>query len=196
MKHAWRYARWPIGVLLIAYAILVVWRIPAVGEKERTAETIQFIQSRELTLADARGDNLPPAPDPVLADATIEGIDANNNYIRDDVELAIFEKYPNDLKLRAALLQYAMAIQMYLSDVFNDETLASVAKMEERASKCLSTQFPQTDAQQLFKIRSDTKKYIKNLVVNTPTRQQKANDNTRLISSFGSLEGEECDLNR
>src|SRR3989338_4766908 len=138
MKHAWRYARWPIGVLLIAYAILVVWRIPAVGEKERTAETIQFIQSRELTLADARGDNLPPAPDPVLADATIEGIDANNNYIRDDVELAIFEKYPNDLKLRAAMLQYAMTLQLYLTNVFNEETWKAATQWSDRAYSCIS----------------------------------------------------------
>src|SRR3989344_8092677 len=145
MKHAWRYARWPIGVLLIAYAILVVWRIPAVGEKERTAETIQFVQSRELTLADARGDNLPPAPDPVLADATIEGIDANNNYIRDDVELAIFEKYPNDLKLRAALLQYAMTLQLYLTEVSDTTTWRAVANKDSRAYSCISTTYSRTD---------------------------------------------------
>ena len=80
------------------------------------------------------GEHLPPPPDPAQVDATIEGVDANGNGIRDDVELAIFKKYPNSARIRAAELQYAMALQMYLSKVFNSETLVAVIQGEDRAS--------------------------------------------------------------
>ena len=77
------------------------------------------------------GEHLPPPPDPAQVDATIEGVDANANGIRDDVELAIFERYPDSLKIRAAELQYAMALQMYLTEVFNSETLVAVILKDE-----------------------------------------------------------------
>src|SRR3989344_401321 len=188
MKHAWRYARWPIGVLLIAYAILVVWRIPAVGEKERTAETIQFVQSRELTLADARGDNLPPAPDPVLADATIEGIDANNNYIRDDVELAIFEKYPNDLKLRAAMLQYAMALQVYLTSVFNEETWVASTQELGKGYGCIY------DNVGGLKAADNAEDFVDSTVLNSEVRSDQHKRLEDYQTTFTLLQGKDCDL--
>ena len=57
------------------------------------------------------GKNLPSDPG-ALADATVQGVDANQNGIRDDVELAVFKEYPNSAKTRAVLLQYALALQM------------------------------------------------------------------------------------
>ena len=44
------------------------------------------------------GKNLPAQPDQKLNDSTIAGIDENKNGIRDDVELAIFKKYPDNAK--------------------------------------------------------------------------------------------------
>ena len=52
------------------------------------------------------GTNLPPQPYEPENDATVAGLDKNNNGIRDDVELAIFAKYPKSAKIRAAELQY------------------------------------------------------------------------------------------
>ena len=48
------------------------------------------------------GHTLPPEPDKALNDATLFGIDTNNNGVRDDVERYIYKKYP--VKLHQALL--------------------------------------------------------------------------------------------
>ncbi len=39
------------------------------------------------------GYTLPPAPDPAINNATLLGIDSNNNGVRDDVEIWILKKY-------------------------------------------------------------------------------------------------------
>ena len=108
------------GVLLVLFIILILSRVPVVLKKEKTQETVTFINSRKLSIEDVEGKNLPQKPNPSLVDATIAGIDANKNDIRDDVELAIFEKYPYDKKIRSAMLQYAMALQLELTHVFNN----------------------------------------------------------------------------
>ncbi|MDP2648392.1 MAG: hypothetical protein Q8P19_00655, partial [bacterium] len=124
----WHYGRWVLlGIVLFLVALAIV-RIPAVTQKEKTADAVAFIKSRHITMADVDGQHLPPPPDPAEVDATVEGIDANQNGIRDDVELAIFKKYPNDARIRAAELQYAMTEQMYLTQVFNTETWKAVAE--------------------------------------------------------------------
>ena len=107
------------AVVVVLFIGLVIYRIPAVQEQQKTQETVEFIRSQKITREDVMGERLPPVPDPMLADATIEGVDANTNGIRDDVELAIFERYPNDVRIRSAMLQYAKALQLYFTMVFN-----------------------------------------------------------------------------
>src|SRR3990167_5434453 len=133
-----RIIRCTLGVLVVLYAALVIYRIPAVMEKQRTTETVERIHSQKLTIENMNGEHLPPPHDPAQVDATVEGIDANQNGIRDDVELAIFEKYPNDAKIRAAELQYAMALQMYLTEVFNSETLVAAILKDEHGDFCIT----------------------------------------------------------
>jgi len=135
------FARW-LGVLLVilaaAFLILVLFRIPVVMQKRASAEAVEYIKAQRLTLADVDGSNLPPKPDPALVDATVEGVDANDNGIRDDLELAIFAKYPNSPYTRAAELQYALARSLYLTHAFDEKTWAAVAEQNERAGRCLS----------------------------------------------------------
>ena len=116
--EAWIFLRIPLGIILVLFATLVAYRMPVVIEKEKTDETVDRIHAQKLTIENVNGEHLPPPPDPAQVDATTEGVDANVNGIRDDVELAIFEKYPNDIKIRPAELQYAIALQMYLTEVF------------------------------------------------------------------------------
>ena len=99
LHTVWRWVRWPLAVLVVAYIGLVIYRLPAVGEKQRTADTIAAIQTQKITIADVMGTTLPPQPYEPENDATVAGIDKNNNGIRDDVELAIFAKYPNSAKI-------------------------------------------------------------------------------------------------
>jgi hypothetical protein len=65
--------------------------------------------------------DLPPDPG-VAGEATIEGIDANNNGVRDDLELAIFASYPDNPGAREILYQSAIAYQTMLTQ----RTTASV----------------------------------------------------------------------
>jgi len=48
------------------------------------------------------GHTLPPEPDPIVNNATLLGVDSNDNGVRDDVERAIYKKY--DKKLHALFL--------------------------------------------------------------------------------------------
>jgi len=121
-------------VLFIGFAILGFWHK---AQLKKTADAIERINARKIDLDDVMGKNLPPKPDQQLNDSTVAGIDANNNGIRDDVELAIFEKYPNSAKIRAAMLQYAQELQSEFSDIFNNDTWIAVAKDENNGISCL-----------------------------------------------------------
>src|SRR3989344_1022370 len=144
-RRLWQIVRIPLAIILILFVGLVIYRIPVVMERQKTEEVVEKIHSQKLTLADVLGERLPPEPDPAFKDATIEGIDANNNGIRDDVELAIFKLHPDFAHIRAAELQYAMALQMYLTNVFNSGTLIAVIHQDERASFCISDTFSKPD---------------------------------------------------
>src|SRR3989344_3858148 len=131
-RTIWRWVRWPLLALAVLYIALVVYRAFVLVAEDETRVAVENIHAERLTMDDVDGKHLPPPPDLAQVDATIEGIDANGNGIRDDVELAIFAKYPNNLKIRAATSQYAKSIQMYLTVVYNTETLTAVAQEEER----------------------------------------------------------------
>ena len=71
---------------------------------DKTNEQVVKIHNTKLMMDDVIGKNLPPDPG-AEADKTVQGIDANKNGIRDDVELAIFKAYPDSAKTRAVMLQ-------------------------------------------------------------------------------------------
>src|SRR3990167_11292791 len=131
-----KYFKWILLILVAAYLVLVAVRVVHFLNLDKTEAQVAKIHATKLSMSDVMGDNLPPDPG-VDADKTIEGIDANDNGIRDDVELAIFKEYPNSAKTRAAYLQYAMALQIGLTQIFNSETLVAMAQERTRAGKCL-----------------------------------------------------------
>lgn len=201
VNKLWHLVRWPFLVLVLAYAALVLYRIPAVGEKQKTAETIATIQAQKVTMSDVLGTALPPQPYEPENDATVAGIDKNNNGIRDDVELAIFKEYPNSAKIRAAELQYAMTEQMFLTDVFNSDTWKAVAEQDGRSSYCISETAPRplvSDSAQVWKswtnlIDSRTKE-VENLVLNTQARKTAIATADSFTTSYADLPGGECDI--
>ena len=172
---------WVIAVPIILFIALVIYRIPAVREQQRTQEVVAQIHAQRLTINDVNGEHLPPPPDPALADATIEGVDANKNGIRDDVELAIFEKYPNSARIRSAELQYAKALQTEFTTAFNSETLVNIIEEEGRGYLCIAN-----DARI---------KEVEDLVVNTGARKQFREDvREKYMASFGLSSENECDI--
>jgi hypothetical protein len=177
----WQVMRWPLLVVGTAYIALIIYRIPAVGEKQKTAEAVAYIRAQKITLDDVEATNLPPAPDPLKNNATVAGIDANHNGIRDDVELAIFKEYPNSPKIRAAELQYALTEQMFLTKVYNAGTWKAVAEEAARAQLCII----------------DTKanrKEVENLIFNTQSRNDAREKAYQFTTSYGPASGEPCDI--
>ena len=89
---------------------------------EDTNVTIQAhynnISSNPVTLHiywEVDGHRLPPEPDPEKNNATLLGIDANNNGVRDDVERWIYETYTNPIE-RGIFMQSAYAYQKVIED--------------------------------------------------------------------------------
>jgi len=183
LKRVWRWVKWPLAILVVAYIALVIYRLPAVGEKQRTADTIATIQAQKVTLADVMGTNLPPQPYEPENDATVAGLDKNNNGIRDDVELAIFAKYPHSAKIRAAELQYAMTEQMFLTDVTNTDTWKAVAEEDSRAFTCA-----------LKVISYNQTVEVQDMVLNTDLRKNAEQKAFNFITSHGSASGPACDI--
>ncbi len=203
LKAVWKWAKWPLAVILVLYVGLVLYRIPHFFELDRTNEAIAFIESQRITLEDVSGDHLPPPITEAEANATLEGVDKNENGIRDDVERAIFKLYPDSARIRAAELQYAKALQLELTDkVFNSETLVAVIHQENRASSCITDMGPEVslkDSQEkisaAFEITSKRQREIENLIFNTEDRKSRHDDiYKKYMTSYGDEEGSKCDV--
>ena len=159
------------------------------------------IAAQHISLSDVRGDVLPPVPNQQESDATLAGIDKNNNGIRDDVELAIFKKYPKDLRVRAAELQYARALQNELTNVFDSHTLVAAIQQESRAIGCVSKTAPKIslhstsmEIRKSFDIADERQGEVSSLVFNTTLRKEKIKQNSRYNTTYFLPNGVDCDL--
>ncbi len=186
----WRWVKWPILVLGFLYAVLVGARVFWLFEEENTAETVAAIHAQKITLADVEGKNLPPVPDQAKNDATVAGIDKNNNGIRDDVELAIFKKYPDSAKIRAAELQYAMALQLMLTKVTNSETWIAAAKESSRGAACIGETVPNKNLD-LYVNRTEE---VQKMVTNTSLRTQAEDRAYDFTTSYGLPNTDICNV--
>ena len=181
LRAVWRWVKWPLIVLAVLYAIDVAWAVWYRSNEAQTNAAVAAIHAQKITLADVMGTNLPPVPDQAENDATVAGIDKNNNNIRDDVELAIFKKYPNSAKIRAAELQYAMTEQMYLTKVTNTETWKAVAEEVGRAQLCA------------LEVKADWEAAGK-LVFNNKLRLGAQEKVFEFITGYGPAKGTACDV--
>jgi len=194
LGRLWHWVRWPLLVLVLAYVALVIYRIPAVGEKEKTDAAVAKIHAMHITRADVNGEALPRVPYQPENDATVAGIDKNNNGIRDDVEIAIANLHPDSAKVRAAELQYAMALQLMLTDVFNSETWKAAAVEGSRGDLCIGLTYPRTDLDQYLKITDERSQEVKDLVLNTSLRQETWNNVYSYATSFGLPNSGICNI--
>jgi len=80
--------------------------------------SIDRVNSNTITLNITwivNGHVLPPEPDPVENDATLLGVDSNNDGVRDDIERKVYATYPKAIQ-RAVMLQAFRAEQKMLAD--------------------------------------------------------------------------------
>lgn len=188
------WIKWPLCVLGILFFAFIAWRSTVVFDMGKTNEAVAAIHAQKITLADVQGTNLPPVPDQAENDSTVVGIDKNNNGIRDDVELAIFKKYPTSAKTRAAELQYAMTEQMYLTRVTNTETWKAVAEESDRGYRCIFEVFRRNVTVAEIKVTLEHSKEVESLLFNTKARQDQKDNAYNLTTSYGSLQQESCDV--
>ncbi|TSC78091.1 MAG: lipoprotein [Parcubacteria group bacterium Gr01-1014_24] len=194
MNKTLKILKWT-GIVLVSLFILAeIIRLPFRLEEEKTKEQVAKIHATKLQFSDVLGENLPPDPG-ADADKTVPGIDANNNGIRDDVELAIFKEYPNSAKTRAVLLQYALALQMeFIQPIVNKETVTEVIREEDRASSCVSDTLVPRKSPESSRSDTDMEKikvfinFIKKLQINTKARDQAQADFYKNLSSYNSLD--------
>lgn len=131
-----RTALWGLGIIV---AVLALGQSLIMYDNYRSPEVVERIHARAVTMDMVEGKNLPPMPPETERDATVAGVDSNNNGVRDDVEIAIHERHPDSPKIRAAQLQYAMALQSQLTEVFSKTTLVAAIQEVDRAEACIDT---------------------------------------------------------
>lgn len=187
--------RWLPILLCFSFILLVALRVPVVAEQERTHKTVAHIKAQHIAVGDVLGNNLPPVPDQTRNDATLLGIDSNNNGIRDDVELALLAS-TSASGIRAGELQYARVLQLYLTEVFNKDTWRAVSVQEDRAFQCLGQAFRQTGVKEDDLLPTTLARVadIKNLTFNTQARKDVHEKAMSFITSFGLENQIVCDI--
>ncbi|MBP6908611.1 MAG: hypothetical protein KBB75_02210 [Candidatus Pacebacteria bacterium] len=194
-KYTLKKVLWWIALsVLFLFLFLLIVGLIHTNSVEKTKKAVDTIHSTKLTLDDVTGKNLPPDPG-VEADTTVQGIDANKNNIRDDVELAIFKEYPNSAKTRAVLLQYALALQMEMTqDLVNTETVTAVAEKGSSAYLCIGEVFSRDNFDKYKKEVSGLRDFVELKQLNTDIREKTKKDFYKFLTS-GSIPSDNfCDI--
>jgi len=166
--RVWVWVKWPLLVLLVLFVGACIYYINEGGKIVRSQQAVARIHANRLTWSDING-TLPAEPDPTENNKTLAGVDANNNGIRDDVEIAIYNKHQNNWKVAIPELQYAKELQMEFTQVYNSDTLIAVLQEEDRGYQCIPSETGQKEVYNLiFNISARTdfeettlKKYMK-----------------------------------
>jgi len=80
-----------------------------------------------------------PLPDSKKNDATIAGVDSDNDGIRDDIQRWINEEYSSQPKLKLAIKQVAMGMQLALTSVDNKEQSIAAANKVSNDMVCMAS---------------------------------------------------------
>lgn len=154
---------------MVAFIILLVGRGLYRLVDSRTQAQVEKIHATKLTLADVMGENLPPVPE--NPDVTVAGVDANANGIRDDVELAIFKEYPDSAKTRAVLLQYALALQMEVTQpALNAEIVEAIEEQKSRGHLCIGKVVSRDDMTKFIATTDHLRTFVESRELNTESR--------------------------
>ena len=185
--------KWAFLILLGLFIILVIGRWIYLDNQAKTDEQVIKIHNTKLTLDDVMGKNLPSDPG-ALADATVQGVDANQNGIRDDVELAVFKEYPNSAKTRAVLLQYALALQMeVVQPMVNTITVTEVVREQSRGFQCVGDIIPDREKQESYEKLNSLIKFVKDKQFNTKERKNARDTFLKDVRSYSDLD-QICDI--
>lgn len=187
-------------IIIILFISFIVVRFFHYKKLDKDQRQIEIIHSTKINLADVLGENLPEMPE--NPNQTIAGVDINENGIRDDVELSIFEKYPDSAKTRSALLQYAQVWQMIMTQDFSHEEVATeIAREDSRADVCLADTISPRESPESFRDYAELLKideyisFLEKIQFNTEQRTKMKEDFYEKVRSFSDIEEKDrCDI--
>jgi len=186
--------KWGVITISALYIGLVLVRIPHFYNLKKTQEQVAKIHATKLTLDDVMGKNLPPDPRSE-ADKTVQGVDANQNGIRDDVELAIFKEYPDSAKTRAVLLQYALALQMEMTQSLeNTGTVGAVAEKVSIGYLCVGKIVSREDMSKYIEVSDNLRNFVETIQLNTENRKEYQENFYKNLKSGEVPRGISCDI--
>jgi hypothetical protein len=134
------------------------------GPRAESAPPATAVRAASPAGAGPRRAGLPPDPG-ALGSATIAGVDADGDGVRDDVQRFVMLSYPDSQRTQAALLQLARALQAWLAVPARDADAAhAAAEQSGRASECL---FAVTTAEKAYAASTE----LKLRVLDTAARQ-------------------------
>lgn len=188
MHRTWLIGRWVLLAVTLTYGGIVVYAYPHDHQAHIDQSIVAGIEAKRLTEADVDGSDLPSEPDPSQVNATVAGVDANDNGIRDDVELTIFSRYPTSTTIRAAELQYALDLQTQLTQVNDQATWMASEIQRVRGFGCL---YDASDGN--YQPLEDE---VEALVMNTPQRKQQYDSIQQYGVSYKLSSGPDCDVSR
>ncbi len=113
------------------------------------------------------GHILPPEPDSKINNATLLGIDSNNNGVRDDVEIWIFHTYKEPI-VQAVAMQNARAFQIILVD---PSKARETTKFMENMIDCQSY-YKYQDENKLISRKKSIFKETRPIILNTRDRSR------------------------
>jgi len=170
-----------LSIIVSLFIILVIIRIFHYSNIRKIENQIASIDSIKISLDDVMGYNL-PINSRESANNTLKGADINDNNIRDDIEIAIWNEYPNSAKIKAGLLQYALSLQMEFNQSdLNREIVSKIISKQSKANTCLSNIIAPRENSESSRSFEDLEKidyylnFIKERQFNTEERQN-AND--------------------
>jgi hypothetical protein len=99
---------------LIAIILLFIF-VGCNNKKSDTTAQQQATKQKPQQVEIINGHRLPPEPDPKINNATLLGVDSNNNGVRDDVERWIYKTYDHPIE-RGLFMQSARAYQKVIVD--------------------------------------------------------------------------------
>jgi hypothetical protein len=156
-----------------------------------TSNTLHVTIYREVN-----GHRLPPEPDEELNNKMVLGIDSNNNGVRDDVEIWIFETYDHPI-VQAVAMQNARAFQIILVE-------------PEKARETVRFMHNQTDCQSFYTYQDPRKliprgkslyKESRPFILNTRARNRAYYEYNQALSGGvypgrdSNTDKERCDFN-
>jgi len=112
------------------------YRGAAVKKKEVIIKAPVY-NSRKIIITHAAG--LPPEPGKKGKD-TLMGIDSDEDGVRDDIQIFIGDKYPNDKTTRDALTQFSLAFTDFFEAVSSRNTVKMSASVDAIAEATLCVQ--------------------------------------------------------